>query len=333
VAFARSIGVRAYPSVSALLDDPAVAVVVNITPPAAHAAVTIDALFAGKHVYVEKPLGVDLQEGTRMSAAARANGRLLGAAPDTFLGSAVQTARTALDGGAIGDPIGAVAFVTHSKSETWHPDPSFYFKVGGGPVLDIGPYYVTALVVCLGPVARVGGFSRVGPPTRTVTAPDRRVETITVEIPTHSSASLEFVSGVLATVMFSFDVWDHHLPYIEIYGATGTLSMPDPCRYDGPVQVRGHYDSSWSTIAPRLRPSAPADSTDQYLRGVGVADLVGAIGGASHRASDELARHVLEVLEAVQTASETGTVVPIHSRIERPSVVLEDELSTRVHQV
>jgi predicted dehydrogenase len=330
---ASSTGVRAYPSVSALLYDPAVDVVVNITPPAAHSRVTIDALAAGKHVYVEKPLGVNLKEGERMSAAARANGRFLGAAPDTFLGSAIQTARAALDGGAIGEPIGAVAFVTYSKAETWHPNPTFYFKPGGGPVLDVGPYYITALVMCLGPIARVSGFSRVGAPSRTVTAPDRRVETITVETPTHASASREFISGALATVMFSFDVWDHHLPYIEIYGQTGTLSMADPCRYDGLVQVRGHYDSEWSAIAPKIRPSAPADSPDQYLRGVGVADLVAAIDGAPHRASDALAVHVLEVLEGVLIASETGRVVRIHSRVERPSVVLEGELSTRGYEI
>jgi predicted dehydrogenase len=187
--------------------------------------------------------------------------------------------------------------------------------------------------MCLGPIARVSGFSRVGAPSRTVTAPDRRVETITVETPTHASASREFISGALATVMFSFDVWDHHLPYIEIYGQTGTLSMADPCRYDGLVQVRGHYDSEWSAIAPKIRPSAPADSPDQYLRGVGVADLVAAIDGAPHRASDALAVHVLEVLEGVLIASETGRVVRIHSRVERPSVVLEGELSTRGYEI
>ena len=330
---ASSTGIKAYPSVSALIDDPAVDVVVNITPPTAHAQVAIDALAAGKHVYVEKPLGVNLKEGERMRAAAQANGRLLGAAPDTFLGSAIQTARAALDGDAIGEPIGAVAFVTYSKAETWHPNPTFYFKPGGGPVLDVGPYYITALVTCLGPIARVSGFSRVGALSRTVTAPDRRVATISVETPTHASAAMEFVSGALATVMFSFDVWDHHLPYLEIYGQTGTLSMADPCRYDGVVQVRGHYDSEWSSIVPKIPACAPADSPDQYLRGVGVADLVAAIGGASHRASDALALHVLEVLEAVQTASETGTVVRVHSSVQRPSVVLEGELSTRGHQI
>jgi predicted dehydrogenase len=194
-----SAGISAYPSVEALLDDPGVDVVVNITSPVAHAEVSFAALKAGKHVYVEKPMGATVAEGRRMIEAAVAAGRVLGSAPDTFLGSSAQTARAAVDNGVIGEPIGAVGFVTHSKAETWHPDPTFLFKPGGGPVLDLGPYYITALVNLLGPVASVAGFSRVGAPVRTVTAPGRRVDKITVEVPTHAVASLEFASGALAT--------------------------------------------------------------------------------------------------------------------------------------
>ena len=311
-----STAISAYPSVDALLDDPGVDVVVNITSPVAHAEVSFAALKAGKHATVA--------EGRRMIEAAVAAGRVLGSAPDTFLGSSAQTARAAVDKGVIGEPIGAVGFVTHSKAETWHPDPTFLFKPGGGPVLDLGPYYVTALVNLLGPVASVAGFSRVGAPVRTVSAPGRRVDKITVEVPTHAVASLEFASGALATMMFSFDVWDHHLPYLEIYGQEGALGLFDPNKYDGPVVTRGHHDSEWATLPPVFPPSAEPGSPEQFMRGPGVVDLVRALDGAPHRASAALALHVLEVLQAVETASQTRQSVGIESRVERPATVPAD---------
>ena len=319
-----STAISAYPSVDALLDDPGVDVVVNITSPVAHAEVSFAALKAGKHVYVEKPMGATVAEGRRMIEAAVAAGRVLGSAPDTFLGSSAQTARAAVDKGVIGEPIGAVGFVTHSKAETWHPDPTFLFKPGGGPVLDLGPYYVTALGNLLGPVASVAGLSRVGAPVRTVSAPGRRVDKITVEVPTHAVASLEFASGALATMMFSFDVWDHHLPYLEIYGQEGALGLFDPNKYDGPVVTRGHHDSEWATLPPVFPPSAEPGSPEQFMRGPGVVDLVRALDGAPHRASAALALHVLEVLQAVETASQTRQSVGIESRVERPATVPAD---------
>ncbi|WGW12820.1 Gfo/Idh/MocA family oxidoreductase [Saxibacter everestensis] len=316
---AAGAGVKAYSSIEELLADPAIDIVVNITPPVAHAPVTIAALNAGKNVYVEKPIAVTLSASEGMIEEAQSSGKLLGSAPDTFLGSAGQTARAAIDSGVIGEPIGAVAFVTHSKAETWHPNPTFLFQPGGGPALDMGPYYITTLVNSLGPVASVSGFSRVGAPLRTVTAPDRQVDSIEVNTPTHAGATLKFDSGAIATLMLSFDAWDTHLPFIEIYGHRGTLSVPDPNQFDGVVSVRLHNDEEWRTLNPVVPVSGEPDTDVQMLRGAGVADLVGALNGLPHRASADLAHHVLEVLEAIETSSQTETVIHINSRVGRPA--------------
>jgi predicted dehydrogenase len=317
---AAEYGVRAYAAPGQLLTDDDVDVVVNITPPVAHAGVAVEALRAGKHVYVEKPIAATLADSEPMLAEAESAGRLLGAAPDTFLGSAVQTARAALDEGLIGEPVGAVAFVTHSRAETWHPDPSFLFQPGGGPALDLGPYYITALVTLLGPVGTVSGATRIGARLRFVTSPDRRVDTIEVTTPTHVSATLRFASGALGTVLMSFDVWDSHLPRIEIYGQRGTLTLPDPNFFDGPVLVKQLQADDWQELEPILPVTGDSDDLSvQLLRGIGVADLVHALDGEPHRASARLAQHVLEVLEAMQTSSDTETVVRIHSSVDRPA--------------
>jgi predicted dehydrogenase len=297
---ARRAGVERWGSVADLFADPDVDIVVNLTPPLQHAEVTAAAFSAGKHVYTEKPVAAEFADAAGLLAAAERAGRVLGSAPDTFLGSAGQTARAALDSGEIGEPIGATAFVTHSKAEHWHPDPSFLFRRGGGPSLDMGPYYLSALVNLLGPVARVYSVSRIGAAERTVSAPARLVDTIAVEIPTHCAATLTFRSGVLATVMMSFDVWHRELPYLEIYGSHGTLSLPDPNRYDGDVRVRLHADTDWRVLDPLITPLTAGVPDDQLpLRGPGVADLVAHLAGAPHRTGVELAVHVLEVLSAI----------------------------------
>jgi predicted dehydrogenase len=328
-ALAADAGIRAYASVDELVADPDVDIVVNITPPTAHAAVTNQALAAGKHVYVEKPIAATVAESATMVATAEQTGRVLGSAPDTFLGSAGQTARAAIDSGVIGEPIGLTAFVTHSKAETWHPDPSFLFRPGGGPALDLGPYYLTTLVNALGPVASVAGFTRVGATVRPVTAPDRRVESIEVSTPTHWGATLKFRSGVIGTVMMSFDVWDSTLPKIEIYGDRGTLTMPDPNEFDGNVTVRLHGEDDWRTLDPVIEPTGEAGAAVQLLRGIGVADLAAAVDGAPHRASAALASHVLEVIEAIQRSSDTESVIHIESTVERPAPA--ERSTTRVN--
>lgn len=309
-------------TVEGLLGREDIDVVVNITPPTAHATVSEQVLAVGKHLYVEKPLA-DMTAAARAALAeADRQGLRFGAAPDTFLGSAGQTARAAIDSGAIGEPVGATAFVTHSQAEAWHPDPTFLFRPGGGPALDMGPYYVTALVNCLGPVSTVYGTSRIGAPQRTVTAANRLVDRIDVAVPTHTAATVTFASGVLATVMMSFDVWDHHLPFIEIYGTEGALSLPNPNHYDGPVLLRRHGDLQWTELPPVVPPLARPGSDDQLLRGIGVADLAAALRDARpHRATAGLAFHVLEALEAIAVSADSGAPVQLTSTCERPEPV------------
>lgn len=316
-AAAQRNGIAAFRSTEELLASPEVDVVLNITPPLAHYSVTLAALTAGKHVYVEKPITASLHEAQDLAERAK-DGLLLGSAPDTFLGSAAQTARWALDAGLIGAPIGVVGFITSNRVETWHPDPTFLFQPGGGPMADMGPYYLTAMVNLFGPIRSVAARSRIGTPRLTVTSPDRRVASIEVTTATHASVVLDFDSGVVGTLLASFDAWDHHLPKIEVYGSEGTLALPDPNTYDGEVLLRRHGDAEWQVLPPVIRPLAPNDSPDQFLRGPGVADLVEALAGAPHRTGHPLAIHILEAIEAVHTSSSASTFVELATRCDRP---------------
>jgi predicted dehydrogenase len=309
-------GIAAYSSVAELLANPEVDVVLNITPPLAHAETTEAALDAGKHVYVEKPITTALPEALRLVDKAQAAGLLLGSAPDTFLGSAAQTARRAVDDGLIGEPIGVAGFIPSGKVETWHPEPTFFYQPGGGPVADMGPYYLTAMVNLLGPLVSVSARGRIGSKTLSVTSPDRRVESVTVNTPTHTSAVLEFESGVIGTLLASFDMWDHHLPSIEVYGSEGTLTVPDPNTFDGDVLLKRRTDDDWQVLPPVFPPSAEPGSPDQYQRGPGVADLIAALDGAPQRANARLACHVLEAIQAIEGSH--GAAVALSTRAERP---------------
>jgi predicted dehydrogenase len=311
-------GVRSFDTVEALLASPDVDVVVNITTPLAHAEVSLAAIAAGKDVYVEKPLAATLTDARRVLEAASAAGRLVGCAPDTSLGSAVQTARAAIDEGIVGEPIGAACFVPHTHPEEWHPDPRFLFQPGAGPLLDMGPYYVTALVTCLGPIAEVAGMARIGASPRVMSAPNRLVESFEAEVETHTSAAIRFASGVVGTMLMSFDVWHGDFPHIEIYGTLGALRLPSPNDFDGDVSVRLNADAGWRTVAPRIAVSGPPGADAQRLRGIGVADVVAARAGAPQRATGSLAYHVLEVLAAVTESSDDHRFVAIESTIERP---------------
>lgn len=316
---AEELGITAHGTIAELLADGDIDMVVNITPPLVHAEVTIAALEAGKHVYVEKPIAVSLDDALRMEQVAAREGRLLGSAPDTFLGSAGQTARAAIDDGKIGEPLAALAFITHSRAERWHPDPTFLFQPGGGPLLDLGPYYVTTLVNLLGPIASVSGTTRIGARTRRVTAAERTVDTIEATTTTHASATLDFMSGAVGTLVASFDIWESHLPKIELFGTEGALTLPDPNQFDGPVTVRRIDDTEWRELAPVLPVDGEPDTPSQFLRGLGVADLWRASFGAPLRVGSSLARHVLEVLDGIERSSASGERIEITSRPDRPA--------------
>lgn len=300
-------------SVADLLADPDIGLVINLTTPNSHVAVGLAALAAGKHVHSEKPLGITLADGTRLMAAAQAAGLRVGCAPDTFLGGGHQTCRELIDAGRIGTPVGGTAFFMCPGHESWHPAPDFYYQSGGGPMLDMGPYYLTALVNLLGPVARVAGMVSTPRPTRLIGSEPRRGQSIAVEVPTHVAGTIRFVSGAIVQVATSFDVAGHRHAPIELYGTEGTLLVPDPNRFGGPVHLlpaRGE----WQEI-PVTAPYA-----DGNFRGIGAADLAGAIAtGRPHRASGALALHVLEVMEAFGRSSDAGRHIAIESRVERPA--------------
>ena len=235
---AAEYGVPRACTVKELLADPEIEIVVNITTPDAHAEVGLQVLEAGKSVYNEKPLAITREDGKRMVELAAAKGVRIGGAPDTFLGGGIQTCRKLIDDGWIGEPVAATAFMMGHGHESWHPDPEFYYKVGGGPMFDMGPYYLTALVNLVGPVKRVTGSARITFPERTITSQPKFGTKIEVEVPTHIAGVLDFANGAVGTIITSFDVWGGQLPRIEIYGTEGTLSVPDPNTFGGPIRIR-----------------------------------------------------------------------------------------------
>jgi predicted dehydrogenase len=305
-------------SIDELLADGEVELVLNLTVPKAHVAVATAALEAGKHTYSEKPLAIRVSEAEALLALAKAKGLRVGCAPDTFLGAGIQTARGVLDAGVIGEPVAATAFMLCPGHESWHPDPEFYYQVGGGPMLDMGPYYVTALVALLGPVARVAGFARATHGERVIGSEKKRGAVIPVETPTHFATSLAFAGGPLGTMVMSFDCYAGALPRIEIYGTKGVLSVPDPNTFgEGGGEVKVKVGRGQWEVVPWSHGYAGE------WRGLGVAEMAWAIGeGRGHRASGELAGHVLEVMAAAIETGETGRAVEVRSRVERPAGML-----------
>ncbi|MHC5055591.1 MAG: Gfo/Idh/MocA family protein [Planctomycetota bacterium] len=302
-------------TVEELLADEEISTVLNLTIPNGHFDVARAALEAGKHAYNEKPLAIERDEGRALVELAREKGLRLGCAPDTFLGAGGQTCRKLIDDGTIGEPVAATAFMTCRGHESWHPSPEFYYKAGGGPVFDMGPYYITALVNLLGPVKRVTGSARVTFPERAITSEPKNGTKITVDVPTHVAGVLDFASGVVATIIMSFDVWAASLPRIEVYGSEGSLSVPDPNGFGGPVRLWRASDREWRE-APLTHPGNG--------RSVGVADMAAAArSGRAHRASGDLAYHVLDVMHAVHEASAGGAHVELTSTCERPEPMPE----------
>lgn len=309
---AKRYGVPRVMTAEELLADPEIDLVLNLTVPAVHAEIELAVLAAGKAVYSEKPLGITREQGRKVLEASQARQRLVGCAPDTFLGGGLQTCIKLINEGAIGTPIGATAFMLCHGHESWHPDPGFYYQPGGGPLFDMGPYYLTALIAMLGPVRRVTGSTRTTFSERVITSQPRAGSVITVQTPTHIAGILDFASGAIGTILTSFDVWSHRLPHIEVYGTEGTLITPDPNGFGGPVVVRRAQDSTWQEV--ELTHPLTTNS-----RGVGVADMAQAMrAGRAPRASGELAYHVLDILEAIHEASQEGRHIELKSTCARP---------------
>jgi predicted dehydrogenase len=324
----KKFGVEAVP-VDALLAREDVDLVVNLTVPDAHAAVSLAALTAGKHVFSEKPLAVEADLGRKVVAEAEARGLMLGCAPDTFLGGGGRLARRLVDGGAIGKVLSGTAFVMGHGMENWHPDPEFFFKRGGGPVLDMGPYYLSTLVNLLGPVARVLSVTSTGFAERIVTSEGpRKGHRITVETPTTAMAVLEFASGAQVLFGASWDVWKHGHSPIELYGTEGSMRVPDPNFFGGVVEVSsrgGDWVAHDASALPLGNANWPAEAPRMANhRALGVAEMAAALrnGGKNH-ASGRLALHVLEVMEAIVKGTSAGTA--ISTQTERPPVLEDSE--------
>lgn len=308
-------GVEAMTSPAGLLERDDIDLVCNLTVPQAHADVTARAIDAGKHVYGEKPLAVSPAEITPTLAAAATAGLVVGCAPDTFLSPGQQLARRLLDEGRIGTPVSAAASWLSRGHESWHPAADFYYRAGGGPLFDMGPYYLTVLVNLLGSVLQVSAVTSTAWTTRMLVVGDRAGEHFAVDVPTHVSGLLLFESGASATVQMSFDVTGDVPRRLEIYGTEGTLYCPDPNGFDGDVGVYADGERRQLTVA-----------ADGDQRGIGLADLADAVrSGRPARASAALSFHVLEVMDALHRAGAERRVVDVASRVTRPVPLSPDE--------
>jgi predicted dehydrogenase len=313
VSQAAKFGVPQALSVDELLADPEIAIVVNLTVPGAHATIAARALEAGKSVYNEKPLALTRAEGQQLLRLAAERGLRVGCAPDTFLGGGLQTARKLIDDGWIGTPVAATAFFMGHGPEAWHPDPDFFYQPGAGPLFDLGPYYLTALVALLGPVRRVTGSARITTPERVIGSEPKRGQMIKVTTPTHVAGVLDFAAGPVASLITSFDIWAANVPFLEIYGTEGSLSLPDPNNFGGTVRVRRAGATEWGSVPL-------THGYTENSRGLGVADLAYALqSGRAHRANGDQAYHVLDIMHALLEASEAGRHMELSSGGERPA--------------
>jgi predicted dehydrogenase len=311
---ARDQGVDAL-SVDALLADDRIEAILNLTTPESHVEVNERALAAGRHVFAEKPLALAPGEATAMLARADAAGLRIGSAPDTVLGTGIQTARDALDHGLVGSPVGAAVFWHSPGHELWHPNPAFYYQPGAGPLFDMGPYYLTTLVLLLGPVVRVSGVAGRSARPRVVATGDKAGTSIPVDVDTQVVFVLEHASGVSSSVTMSFEVWASRNQRIEVYGTEGTLAVSDPNTFSEPVEAWTTGTGAWETLPV----SAGYEGAG---RGFGLADMAHAIRtGRPHRASADLAFHVLEIMDAVLRAARDGSVVTVTSTFVRTPLV------------
>lgn len=327
---------RAYASAADLLADPDIHIILNLTLPAVHGEINLAALRAGKHVYTEKPLAATLEEGRAILALAQEHRLMVACAPDTFLGARLQTCRQIIDDGVIGEVTAASAFVVSHGHEWFHPGPEFFYQHGGGPLLDIGPYYLTALISLLGPVKRCSAMAKRTFATRTIESEPQRGKTFAVEVDTHITGNLEFSSGALGTLVASFDVWDSELPRMEIYGTKGTLCLRDIDPVDGPNLFGGqvllrtveHYRwkglprpqtlPEWVTVPVAHRFAETSHSVNS--RGIGLVDMAYAIAGRREaRASGEMALHSLEVMHGLLDSAATGSFYSLNSSCTRPA--------------
>lgn len=312
---ARDNGMRDL-SVEQLIDDEQVDAVLNLTIPAAHADIALRAIAAGKAVYGEKPLATTRGDAARIVEAGRSAGVKVGCAPDTVLGTGTQTARRAIDDGLIGTPVAATATMVTPGHERWHPDPDFYYRPGGGPLLDMGPYYLSCLITLLGPVARVVGCASRLRDSRTIGSGPRAGEAVGVEVDTHVTGVLAHESGVLSTLVMSFDAVATRAAHVEVHGTAASLAVPDPNGFGGDVWIHP-LRGGWEVLPVTA-------GFPEAGRGVGLADLAITADGEEPRAGGRLGYHVLDVMLSLLEAAEQGVAIDVASRCERPAPVRLD---------
>jgi predicted dehydrogenase len=301
--------------VTTVLNDPGVEIVVNLTIPAAHAEVASQAIAAGKHVWNEKPLSLDRVSGQSLLKDAEAAGLLVGCAPDTFLGPGLQTACRLAEEGLIGTPLTALALLQLPGPEAWHPNPAFLYAVGAGPLFDLGPYYLTAIIQVFGSVAAVAALGSKARERRVIGSGPKAGEEFDVTVPSHISALLQFESGQSAQAIFSFD---SALPrtLLEVNGTEATLLLPDPNYFDGKISIRRRGGDDWETVA---------STTAKSFRGTGVLDMARAIReGRPHRAQGALAYHVLDTMIAISESVESRAFVDVASSVDKPPLLPDD---------
>jgi predicted dehydrogenase len=301
-------------AVDRLLSSPDVDAVLNLTIPSAHVAVDLAAIENGKSVYSEKPLAVTFDDASRVMAAAAAAGVAVGCAPDTVLGTGTQTARAAIDAGRIGRPTAATATMVTAGHERWHPDPDFYYRPGGGPLLDMGPYYVTSLVHLLGPVRAVMGAGSRLRGERVIGSGPRAGERIGVAVDSHVTGVLVHAGGALSTITTSFDGVATRAAPIEVHGESGSLSVPDPNQFGGDPLLFELGGSGW-------RPLAPSAGYVDGARGVGLLDFLTASDDRPARAGGDVALHVLEVMTSLLRSADEGRRIELTTTVTRPSPV------------
>jgi len=304
---------KVYNDMHELFADPEVDIVLNITRPYEHLDVSIAALEAGKHVYTEKPLGASWEEARKIRDLAREKNLQVAGAPDTFLGAGMQTCRKLIDDGFIGDVFGASAYMVCRGHESWHHDPEFYYKYGGGPMMDMGPYYLSALVSLLGPVKTVTGMSKISLSERTITSQPFHGKKIKVDVPTYVTGTMNFHNNAIGTIFTTFDVYTAQVPRIEIYGSEGTLCVPDPNYFEGPVRLHRGGSEGFAEI-PLLFDYI------ENSRALGLADMAKALEtGRRPRANVDLLYHIVEVMTGFERANTERRFIDIESSVERPA--------------
>ncbi len=320
---AEEFGYRAL-TIDDLLADPEIEIVVNLTIPQAHAEVNRAALAAGKHVHCEKPFALSREDGREVLSMAARKNLYVGSAPDTFLGGGLQTCRGLIDAGALGRVVAGTAVMACPGHEHWHPNPGFYYLRGGGPMLDMGPYYITALIHLLGPVRRVTALGSRAHDQRIASSEKAKGQVLPVEINTHVTGVIEFRSGALITLIMSFDTIKHTCHNIELHGTEASLSVPDPNHFGGEPRLFRRGDTEWQPVP------LTHGQTDN-MRSIGVADMALAIRDKrDNRCSGRMAYHVLDVMLAFDESTREARAIEIESTCDQPAAVTDGEFEAGI---